>query len=107
VGGSGARGAGARGAEVRGSTSDYVAGPGELLTTVSRMITLFPGDVMTLGATSARVRVTREEYAAGLDVTAGVEGLGTIAVHVTPDVPDPRVTAVAPASDTSAGQEEP
>ncbi|PUB26270.1 2-keto-4-pentenoate hydratase/2-oxohepta-3-ene-1,7-dioic acid hydratase in catechol pathway [Promicromonospora sp. AC04] len=72
-------------AEVHGSTAAYAAGPTELLAAISRMITLFPGDVVTLGATSARVRVTREQYAAGLDVTAGIEGLGTVRARITPD----------------------
>ncbi|MFJ3404517.1 fumarylacetoacetate hydrolase family protein [Promicromonospora sp. NPDC090134] len=66
----------------RCSTAEYAAGPGELLTTISRMITLFPGDVVTLGSASARVRVTREQYAAGLDVTAGIEGLGTVHARI-------------------------
>ncbi|MEV0895025.1 fumarylacetoacetate hydrolase family protein [Promicromonospora sp. NPDC050262] len=72
---------------VRGSTAEYTAGPGELLATISRMITLFPGDVVTLGSASARVRVTREQYAAGLDVAAGVEGLGTVRARIAPGAP--------------------
>jgi len=93
--------------EVRGSTSDYLAGPGELLTTVARMITLFPGDVLTLGATAARLRVTRDEYAAGLTVTAGIASLGTLTVHITPDVSEPQVTRVTHGSDTSHAEREP
>lgn len=93
-------------AEVRGSTAVYAAGPSELLTTISRMITLFPGDVVTLGATAARLRVTPEQYAAGLDITAAVEGLPPIRTHLHPDHPDlsdPHVTRVARASDTPEG----
>ncbi|MFI2364429.1 fumarylacetoacetate hydrolase family protein [Promicromonospora sp. NPDC019610] len=67
---------------VRGSTTEYAAGPGELLAAISRMITLFPGDVVTLGSASARVRVPREQYAAGLDVTAGIEGLGSVHTRI-------------------------
>jgi 2-keto-4-pentenoate hydratase/2-oxohepta-3-ene-1,7-dioic acid hydratase in catechol pathway len=93
-------GPGTNGAEVRGSTAAYAAGPGELLTTIARMITLFPGDVVTLGATAARVRVTRDEYAAGLDITAGVEGLAIIRTRLAPDYPglsEPQVIRVTPA----------
>jgi 2-keto-4-pentenoate hydratase/2-oxohepta-3-ene-1,7-dioic acid hydratase in catechol pathway len=93
------------GAEVSGSTAAYAAGPGELLSTISRMITLFPGDVVTLGATAARLRVTRDQYAAGLDVTAGIEGLATIRTRVAPDydLSRPQVIRVTPAPDTSEG----
>ncbi len=97
-------------AEVHGSTAAYAAGPAELLAAISRMITLFPGDVVTLGATSARVRVTREQYAAGLDITAGIEGLGAVHARIAPDGapdvpdpqvgPDPQVTRVTHPSDT-------
>ncbi|WP_129788675.1 fumarylacetoacetate hydrolase family protein [Promicromonospora panici] len=105
--GADAAGSGAEGIEVRGSTAEYAAGPGELLTTISRMITLFPGDVVTLGSTAARLRVTREEYAAGLDITAGIEGLATIRTHVAPDydLSRPQVIRVTPAPDTPAGRE--
>jgi 2-keto-4-pentenoate hydratase/2-oxohepta-3-ene-1,7-dioic acid hydratase in catechol pathway len=81
-----ADGPGTEGAETYGSTAAYAAGPGELLATISRMITLFPGDVVTLGATSARLLVTREAYAEGLRITARIEGLGTVWARITPEV---------------------
>ncbi|ACQ81685.1 fumarylacetoacetate (FAA) hydrolase [Beutenbergia cavernae DSM 12333] len=69
---------------VTSSTSDYVAGPDELVRTISARITLFPGDVVTLGATSARIRVTRGEYEAGLVVTASIDGVGDVEARLAP-----------------------
>lgn len=67
-----------------GSTSDYIAGPGELIRTISAMITLFPGDVITLGSTAARLVLTRDEYAAGVVVRGAIEGLGETRADLLP-----------------------
>jgi 2-keto-4-pentenoate hydratase/2-oxohepta-3-ene-1,7-dioic acid hydratase in catechol pathway len=64
------------------STSDYVAGPGELIATIAAMITLFPGDVITLGATTARLDLTRDEYDAGVVIRGGIAGLGMVTVDL-------------------------
>ncbi|TDC54606.1 hypothetical protein E1212_02355 [Jiangella ureilytica] len=69
---------------VSGSTSDYLAGPGDLIRTISAMITLFPGDVITLGSTAARLVLTRDEYDAGVVVRGGIEGLGEIRADLVP-----------------------
>ncbi|RII17872.1 Ureidoglycolate lyase [Streptomyces sp. YIM 130001] len=69
---------------VHGTTSQYVAGPEELVTTISSMITLFPGDVITLGATATRLRISREEYEHGLVVGGEIEGLGTVQALLSP-----------------------
>jgi len=70
--------------EARASTSAYLAGPDELISTISAMVTLFPGDVITLGATTARLELTREEYAAGVAVHGIVEGLGETSATLRP-----------------------
>lgn len=70
--------------EIRASTSAYVAGPDELIGVISAMITLFPGDVITLGATTARLEVTREEYAAGVVVHGAIDGLGEASATLRP-----------------------
>lgn len=62
----------------RASTSDYLAGPDELIRTISAVITLFPGDVITLGATAARLDLTRDEYEAGVVIRGGIDGLGEV-----------------------------
>ncbi|NGN66364.1 hypothetical protein G5C51_20990 [Streptomyces sp. A7024] len=69
---------------VHGKTSRYLAGPDELITTISSMITLFPGDVITLGRTAAHLRISREAYASGLLVRGEIEGLGTVEAELAP-----------------------
>lgn len=75
--------------EVTGSTSQYLAGPDDLIRTISAMITMFPGDVVTLGATTARLVVTRAEYEAGVVIRGGIDGLGEVRVEPTPRVSTP------------------
>ncbi len=65
-----------------GSTSAYLAGPDDLIRTISAMITLFPGDVITLGSTAARLDLTRDEYEAGVVIRGGIEGLGDVTVTI-------------------------
>lgn len=69
---------------VDGSTAEYLAGPDTLISTVSAMITLFPGDVVTLGSTAAQLRVRRDQYASGLVVRASIEGLGEVHADLLP-----------------------
>lgn len=78
------------GEQVTGSTSDYLAGPGELIETISAMTTLFPGDVITLGSTGARLRVPSTVLSAPdrpMRVTAEIEGLGAIHADLVPTPP--------------------
>jgi 2-keto-4-pentenoate hydratase/2-oxohepta-3-ene-1,7-dioic acid hydratase in catechol pathway len=65
----------AGGARAEGSTDDYVGGPGELLSAISSMITLFPGDVISLGSTGAVLRIPAGD-ADGISVRAEIDGLG-------------------------------
>ncbi|WP_298331386.1 fumarylacetoacetate hydrolase family protein [Haloactinopolyspora sp.] len=69
---------------VRGSTSAYIAGPQRLLATISAMITLFPGDVITLGATEVRVVLSKDHYEAGVVVRGEIEGLGEVHAELVP-----------------------
>lgn len=64
--------------EVSTTTSAYLAGPDDLIRTISAMITLFPGDVITLGSTAARLVLTRAEYEAGVVVHGDIAGLGEV-----------------------------
>ncbi|SDT47591.1 fumarylacetoacetate hydrolase family protein [Jiangella sp. DSM 45060] len=73
-----------------GPTSEYLAGPDELIRTISAMITLFPGDVITLGSTAARLVLTRDEYEAGVVVRGGIEGLGEVYAEIAPSIPATR-----------------
>lgn len=67
--------------EVSASTSDYLFGPEDLIEAISAQSTLFPGDVVTLGSTTARVRVTAETP---VRVAAAIDGLGAIAFDIVP-----------------------
>ncbi|MEO3848368.1 fumarylacetoacetate hydrolase family protein [Streptomyces sp. B8F3] len=69
---------------VHGNTSQYIAGPDELITTISRVITMFPGDVITLGRTAAYLRISREAYESGLAIRGEIEGLGTVGAELAP-----------------------
>jgi len=69
---------------VSGSTSGYLAGPDDLIRTISAMITLFPGDVITLGWTAARLVLTRDEYEAGVVVHGAIVGLGEVRAEISP-----------------------
>lgn len=67
--------------EISGSTSDYIAGPDDLIATISAMSTLFPGDVITLGSTRATIRVDRGR---SIHLTGGIEGLGEVRADLAP-----------------------
>jgi 2-keto-4-pentenoate hydratase/2-oxohepta-3-ene-1,7-dioic acid hydratase in catechol pathway len=69
------------GDQVTGSTSDYIAGPGELIETISAMTTLFPGDVITLGSTHARIRVPSGEP---VRVVGRIDGIGEVFAELAP-----------------------
>lgn len=69
---------------VSASTSRYVAGPDDLIRSISAMITLFPGDVITLGSTAARLVVTRDEYESGAVIRGAIEGMGDVRVDLEP-----------------------
>lgn len=63
------------GETVTGSTSDYIAGPEELIETISAMTTLFPGDVITLGSTTTRITVPSGRP---VQATGRIEGIGEV-----------------------------
>jgi len=66
------------GRSATGTTSAYRAGAEDLITAIGAMTTLFPGDVITLGATSARIRVSRAQYESGIEVRGSIDGLGEV-----------------------------
>lgn len=64
------------------STSDFVRSPVEACDAIAAMTTLFAGDVITLGAGRATIRVPLAAYADGLECRAAIEGLGEIHVRI-------------------------
>lgn len=71
-------------ASVSGSTDDYLDGAAELLATISAVTTLFPGDVILLGATAATLRLP----ATGGVVTGEIDGLGRVRAEIVRADPD-------------------
>lgn len=66
--------------EVRGTTDDYQLGAAEVIAYISRYITLFPGDVVTLGRLESLLPVAADRaLPAETTVQAGIDGLGHIA----------------------------
>ncbi|MGO3191252.1 MAG: fumarylacetoacetate hydrolase family protein [Microbacterium sp.] len=71
----------ADGARAETSTSGYTRAPEDVLAAIAAMTTLFPGDVVTLGA-AARIRIPRDRWADGLDASAEIEGLGSVRIRL-------------------------
>ncbi|MDR1892519.1 MAG: fumarylacetoacetate hydrolase family protein [Oscillospiraceae bacterium] len=70
--------------EIGGSVSEYITSAPETVAFISTYITLFPGDVITLGQTKNALRVPRKKYKNGLRVAAEIEGLGSVSVTLMP-----------------------
>ncbi|MHA7984453.1 fumarylacetoacetate hydrolase family protein [Rathayibacter sp. CAU 1779] len=70
------------GATGSATTGGYVASPSELVSAISSMITLFPGDVISLGSTAAVVELSALEND-GARIVAHVDGLGSVECSIT------------------------
>lgn len=76
--------------EVSGNTDEYPLFTPHILAFVSAQITLFPGDVSTLGRIASRLEVSAEQQLpANARVPMTIEGIGT----VTSPVSDERLSA--------------
>ncbi len=64
--------------EITCSTDDYNVNLDRTLEFISRDITLFPGDVVTLGRASAVIEIPADADIEGKTITAEIEGLGTV-----------------------------
>jgi len=62
----------------KGCVKEYVAGLPEALSFISTYITLFPGDVMTLGCIGERIRIPKDEIRDGMEIRGKIEGLGEV-----------------------------
>lgn len=59
-------------------TEEYVVPPTVMLSRLSQYLTLFPGDVLTLGKVSAMLEVPEEAAANGFAGSGEIDGLGKI-----------------------------
>lgn len=64
---------------VAGSTAEYLHAAPDVLAYITQFITLFPGDVITLGRLAARLEVPLGTQASGL---AEIENLGQVTFHI-------------------------
>ena len=60
------------------STADYTHGPAAVVQHLSTALTLLPGDVIGLGPLGPAVELPSEELAAGLGVSAAIDGLAPV-----------------------------
>ncbi len=68
----------AGGQTVKNDTSEYICDAASVLEFISKYITLFPGDVITLGHTENRIRLSREEIADGTEIRGEIEDIGKV-----------------------------
>lgn len=60
------------------NTSDYIVKPAKMLSRLSKYLTLFPGDVISLGRTRFLVNIPEEIVHNGFAGTATIDGIGKI-----------------------------
>lgn len=74
------------GHEAVGSVVEYVHGFGQVIAFITRYVTLFPGDVVTLGRIAQRVSLSAHEAAnQGLSILAEVEGMTMVSARFKQD----------------------
>lgn len=64
--------------DAKGNTQEYLAGLPEALSFISTYITLFPGDVMTLGCIGDRIRIPKDQIKDGMQIKGSIAGLGEV-----------------------------
>ena len=64
--------------EVEGSTAEYNVGPERTIEYMSGSITLFPGDLISLGRICQTIEIPAGADIDGKKITAEIEGLGTV-----------------------------
>lgn len=75
--------------ETEDNTDEYYCDFSETVEFITRYITMFPGDVITLGHTKNRILIPRDKVVDGMKISAGVDGIGEIFVTLKKsDAPD-------------------
>jgi len=62
----------------KGNTNEYYADIDKTLSFITTYITLFPGDVLTLGCISDRIVIPKDKVKDGLKIKASIEKLGEV-----------------------------
>ena len=60
------------------NTDEYYSSIGETVDFITKYVTMFPGDVITLGHTRNRIVIPKEKIFDGMKVTAKLEGIGEV-----------------------------
>ena len=72
--------------EIDTSTEEYIVDAEGILVSLTKYLTLFPGDVVSLGRISTLLEVPADIVAKdGIHGTAGIEGLGELPFHFVKD----------------------
>lgn len=64
--------------EMKTTAQEYIVAPERMLSRLSQYLTLFPGDIITLGRTAVLLEVPEETVATGFCGSGWIEGLGEI-----------------------------
>jgi 2-keto-4-pentenoate hydratase/2-oxohepta-3-ene-1,7-dioic acid hydratase in catechol pathway len=68
---------------IKGCSDEYVLNFAQVLEFITKYVTLFPGDLLTLGRIGRTINVPAHELVtAGVKITAGIEGLGEISMII-------------------------
>ena len=60
------------------NTDEYYSNMGESVSFITKYVTMFPGDVITLGHTKNRIVIPKDQVRDGMKITAGLEGIGEV-----------------------------
>ena len=66
--------------KVEANTDEYYCDFGETMEFITKYITMFPGDVITLGHTKNRILIPRDKVEDGVKITASLEGIGDLEI---------------------------
>lgn len=66
--------------EAEANTGEYYCNIGDIGQFISVYVTMFPGDVITLGHTGDRIIIPRDKVRDGMKITASIEGMGELEI---------------------------
>lgn len=64
--------------DAEANTDEYYSSIGDTMSFVTKFVTMFPGDVITLGHTCDRIVIPKDKVYDGMKITASMEGVGEV-----------------------------